>query len=159
MNEFALELAKKHEELLVLRVEAEEQADIADSFDVESVPVFVVLRVRISILLTGATSAENVSAGAHSPRPSRRRRRCRHHDDHHYSSRSACDRSSFLHGPGSRASSRGRDARSAPGAPAAAHETEPRHAFHEGRAGRAAVWVLAQSSRSLARSRRRIWEL
>jgi thiol-disulfide isomerase/thioredoxin len=41
-----LELARKHPKLLALRVEAEEQADIADSFDVESVPTFVVLRVR-----------------------------------------------------------------------------------------------------------------
>jgi thiol-disulfide isomerase/thioredoxin len=46
MNELVIELARKHEALLVLRVEAEEQADIADSFDVESVPLFVVLRVR-----------------------------------------------------------------------------------------------------------------
>jgi thioredoxin-like negative regulator of GroEL len=42
-----VELARKHPKLLALRVEAEEQADIADSFDVESVPTFVLLRVRL----------------------------------------------------------------------------------------------------------------
>ncbi|THH23091.1 hypothetical protein EUX98_g8083 [Antrodiella citrinella] len=44
MNEVVLELAKKHPELLVLHVQAEEQEDIAESFTVESVPSFVVLR-------------------------------------------------------------------------------------------------------------------
>jgi thioredoxin-like negative regulator of GroEL len=46
MNELVIVLAKQHPTLLTLRVEAEEQSDIADSFDVESVPLFVVLRVR-----------------------------------------------------------------------------------------------------------------
>jgi thioredoxin-like negative regulator of GroEL len=49
MNEVVIELAKEYEKLLVLRVEAEEQADIADSFDVESVPLFVMLRVNDSL--------------------------------------------------------------------------------------------------------------
>ncbi|KAF7316038.1 Monothiol glutaredoxin-4 [Mycena indigotica] len=44
MNAVVAELAKKHPALLVLNVEAEEQADIAESFDVEAVPSFVVLR-------------------------------------------------------------------------------------------------------------------
>ncbi|KAJ7060859.1 glutaredoxin [Mycena amicta] len=44
MNAVVAELAKKHPGLLVLNVEAEEQAEIAESFDVEAVPSFVVLR-------------------------------------------------------------------------------------------------------------------
>jgi len=46
MNEVVLELAKKYPDLLVLQIEAEGQADIAESFDVEAVPSFVILRVR-----------------------------------------------------------------------------------------------------------------
>ncbi|EJF59136.1 glutaredoxin [Dichomitus squalens LYAD-421 SS1] len=44
MNEVVLELAKKYPQILVLQVEAEDQADIAESFDVEAVPTFVILR-------------------------------------------------------------------------------------------------------------------
>ncbi|KAJ7765955.1 hypothetical protein DFH07DRAFT_770096 [Mycena maculata] len=40
----AAELVKKHPALLALNVEAKEQADIAESFDLEAVPSFVVLR-------------------------------------------------------------------------------------------------------------------
>lgn len=46
MNEVVRELARKYESLLVLQVEAEEQEDIAETFSIESVPTFVVLRVR-----------------------------------------------------------------------------------------------------------------
>jgi len=44
MNEVVSELAKKYPALLVLQVEAEEQSEIAESFDVDSVPTFIVLR-------------------------------------------------------------------------------------------------------------------
>ncbi|KAJ7112802.1 glutaredoxin [Mycena crocata] len=44
MNAVVAELAKKHPAILALNVEAEEQADIAESFDIEAVPSFVVLR-------------------------------------------------------------------------------------------------------------------
>ncbi|KAJ7642618.1 glutaredoxin [Mycena polygramma] len=44
MNAVVAELAKKHPNVLVLNIEAEEQADIAESFDVEAVPSFVILR-------------------------------------------------------------------------------------------------------------------
>ncbi|KAF7326023.1 Monothiol glutaredoxin-4 [Mycena kentingensis (nom. inval.)] len=44
MNQVVAELAKKHPALLVLNVEAEEQADIAESFDIDAVPSFVVLK-------------------------------------------------------------------------------------------------------------------
>ena len=46
MNEEVAALAKQHPNLLVLSVEAEEQSDIAESFEIASVPTFVVLRVR-----------------------------------------------------------------------------------------------------------------
>jgi len=44
MNEVVLELAKKYPQLLVLQVEAETQSDISESFEVEAVPSFVILR-------------------------------------------------------------------------------------------------------------------
>ncbi|KAL1663074.1 thioredoxin-like protein [Schizophyllum commune] len=44
MNEVVRELAKKYPQTQFLEVEAEQQADIAESFDVEAVPTFVVLR-------------------------------------------------------------------------------------------------------------------
>jgi len=44
MNDVVLELAKKYSQLLVLQVEAESQSEISESFDVEAVPAFVVLR-------------------------------------------------------------------------------------------------------------------
>ncbi|KAJ8518466.1 hypothetical protein ONZ45_g4466 [Pleurotus djamor] len=44
MNEVVLELAKKYEQMLVLQVEAEEQEDITESFEIESVPAFIILR-------------------------------------------------------------------------------------------------------------------
>jgi len=44
MNELVKALAKKYPKLLALSVEAETQADIAESFDIESVPAFIILR-------------------------------------------------------------------------------------------------------------------
>ncbi|KAH8118176.1 glutaredoxin [Phellopilus nigrolimitatus] len=44
MNAVVAELARKYPAVLVLNVEAEEQADIAESFEVASVPTFVLLR-------------------------------------------------------------------------------------------------------------------
>ncbi|KAG6828998.1 hypothetical protein H0H92_005975 [Tricholoma furcatifolium] len=44
MNEVVAELAKKYPNLLFLNIEAESQSEIAESFDVEAVPFFVVLR-------------------------------------------------------------------------------------------------------------------
>ncbi|KAI0926330.1 hypothetical protein AcW1_008539 [Taiwanofungus camphoratus] len=44
MNVVVQELAKKYPQLLVIQVEAETQSDIAESFEVESVPSFVILR-------------------------------------------------------------------------------------------------------------------
>lgn len=45
MNEVVLELARKYPQLLVLQVEAESQADISESFEIEAVPSFIILRV------------------------------------------------------------------------------------------------------------------
>lgn len=44
MNEVVIELAKKYPQILVLQVDAEDQGDIAESFDIEAVPAFVILR-------------------------------------------------------------------------------------------------------------------
>ncbi|KAG6917853.1 hypothetical protein DXG01_000758 [Tephrocybe rancida] len=58
MNEVVEELAKKYPAVLVLNVEAETHSEIAESFDVEAVPLFVILR--------GHTLLERVS-GADAP--------------------------------------------------------------------------------------------
>ena len=47
MNEVVRELGRKYPSLLVLMIEAEEQGDITESFDVEAVPSFILLRVRL----------------------------------------------------------------------------------------------------------------
>lgn len=44
MNEVVRELAKKYPQILVLQVEAETQSDISESFDIEAVPSFIILR-------------------------------------------------------------------------------------------------------------------
>lgn len=44
MNQVVEELAKAYPRLLALRVEAEEQADISDSFDINSVPTCLVIQ-------------------------------------------------------------------------------------------------------------------
>jgi len=44
MNTVVEELSKKYPQALVLQVEAEEQADIAESFDIEAVPTFLILQ-------------------------------------------------------------------------------------------------------------------
>jgi thioredoxin-like negative regulator of GroEL len=46
MTEVVVELSKKYPKLLSLQIEAEAQPDISESFEVESVPHFVLLRVR-----------------------------------------------------------------------------------------------------------------
>ncbi|KAG5352390.1 hypothetical protein C0989_002581 [Termitomyces sp. Mn162] len=59
MNEVVNELSKKYPKLLVLNIEAETHAEIAESFDVEAVPLFVVLQ--------GHTLLERIS-GADAPK-------------------------------------------------------------------------------------------
>lgn len=46
MTEVVTELSKKYPKLLSLQIEAEEQNDISESFDIENVPTFIILRVR-----------------------------------------------------------------------------------------------------------------
>lgn len=46
MTEVVAELSRKYQQLLSLQIEAEEQSEIAESFEIESVPTFIVLRVR-----------------------------------------------------------------------------------------------------------------
>ena len=63
MNEVVVELAKKHPTLLCLQVEAEEQSDIAESFDIEAVPAFVILQGHTLLdRITGADAAALTSA-------------------------------------------------------------------------------------------------
>jgi len=44
MNEVVFELAKKYPNMLALQVEAEEQQDITEDFEINSVPTFIILR-------------------------------------------------------------------------------------------------------------------
>jgi len=44
MNEVVVELARKYPTLLALHIEAETHSEIAESFDIESVPSFILLR-------------------------------------------------------------------------------------------------------------------
>src|SRR5712691_49660 len=46
MTEVIAELSRKYKQLLSLQIEAEEQIEISESFDIESVPSFIVLQVR-----------------------------------------------------------------------------------------------------------------
>ncbi|KDQ58969.1 hypothetical protein JAAARDRAFT_33697 [Jaapia argillacea MUCL 33604] len=72
MNEVVRELAKKYPELLVLQVEAESQSDITDSFDIEAVPSFIVLRGHTLLgRLSGADAPSLTSLlSTHLPPPS-----------------------------------------------------------------------------------------
>lgn len=60
MNEVVLELARKYPQLLVLQVEAESQADISESFEIEAVPSFIVLRVGFFDSLGAVLSLSNL---------------------------------------------------------------------------------------------------
>lgn len=58
MNDVVEEYAKKYPSLLVLQVEAEENQEISDSFDIESVPTYVVIRGHTLLgRITGANAA------------------------------------------------------------------------------------------------------
>ncbi|KAL9933733.1 hypothetical protein V8E36_007391 [Tilletia maclaganii] len=59
MNDVVTALATKHKAVLFLNVEAETQSEVADSFDVESVPTFVLLRGHT---LLGKISGANPTA-------------------------------------------------------------------------------------------------
>ncbi|KAG8766371.1 monothiol glutaredoxin grx4, partial [Serendipita sp. 397] len=62
MNEVVKELAKKYDSILFLQVEAEQLTEISESFEVESVPAFVVLRGHTLLgRVTGADAAELAS--------------------------------------------------------------------------------------------------
>ncbi|KIY52068.1 glutaredoxin [Fistulina hepatica ATCC 64428] len=63
MNEVVRELAKKHPKALFLQVEAESQPDIAESFDIEAVPAFVILRGHTLLdRITGADAPKLAQA-------------------------------------------------------------------------------------------------
>jgi thiol-disulfide isomerase/thioredoxin len=78
MNEVVEELSKKHPKLLALnvrgrvssaesccltvarlQVEAETLPDVAESFDIEAVPAFIILRVRIFFFAVTLSSTQN----------------------------------------------------------------------------------------------------
>ncbi|KAI0346242.1 glutaredoxin [Trametopsis cervina] len=71
MNEVTLELARKYPQLLVLKVDAESQEDIAESFNVESVPTFVILRGHTLLgRIAGADAAaltDTIAKHVHTP--------------------------------------------------------------------------------------------
>ncbi|CAD6889678.1 unnamed protein product [Tilletia controversa] len=59
MNDVVSALANKHKNVLFLNIDAEGQSEVADSFDVESVPTFVLLRGHT---LLGKISGANPTA-------------------------------------------------------------------------------------------------
>ncbi|TFK34523.1 glutaredoxin [Crucibulum laeve] len=75
MNKVVQELAKKYPTTLVLQVEAETQADIAESFDIEAVPSFIILQGHTLLdRISGADAvaltqslAKHVSAPSYNP--------------------------------------------------------------------------------------------
>ncbi|KAF6756887.1 thioredoxin [Ephemerocybe angulata] len=75
MNQVFQELAKKYPAALFLQVEAESQSDIAESFDVEAVPFFILLRGHTLLdRISGADAsaltqavAKHVSAPPYTP--------------------------------------------------------------------------------------------
>ncbi|KAI0050502.1 glutaredoxin [Auriscalpium vulgare] len=83
MNEVVLELARKYPHVLALQIEAEEQSDISESFDIEAVPSFIILRghtllARISgadaaaltaVIATHARAPSSVHPLAHTDKP------------------------------------------------------------------------------------------
>ena len=56
MTEVVVELSRKYEPLLSLQIEAEVHSEIAESFDIESVPAFLILRVRYPFTSLGIVS-------------------------------------------------------------------------------------------------------
>ncbi|KAF8714208.1 hypothetical protein AX14_012878 [Amanita brunnescens Koide BX004] len=63
MNEVVLELAKKYPTVLVLQVEAEKNEEIIESFEIESVPSFVILRGHTLLArITGADASALTNA-------------------------------------------------------------------------------------------------
>lgn len=62
MNEVVLELSKKYPAVLFLQVEAESQQDIAESFDVDAVPSFVILRGHTLLDRISGANAQALTA-------------------------------------------------------------------------------------------------
>ena len=89
MTEVVAELSRKYQQLLSLQIQAEEQNEISESFDIESVPSFIILRVRylltfsskiVLLTLVGADKQHRATLYSHasqvqtptpSPKPSR----------------------------------------------------------------------------------------
>jgi len=82
------ELSRKYQQLLSLHIEAEERNEIAESFDIENVPSFIILRVRYPFTsssriflfippsnkqhrVTLYSHASQVQTPVHSPKPLR----------------------------------------------------------------------------------------
>jgi Thioredoxin len=67
MTEVVVELSRKYPRLLSLHIEAEEQSDISESFDIESVPSFIILRVRCTIFFLGNRATQIHRVTLYSP--------------------------------------------------------------------------------------------
>ncbi|EIN12821.1 glutaredoxin-like protein [Punctularia strigosozonata HHB-11173 SS5] len=71
MNAVCLELAKKYQDVLFLKVEAELQSEISESFDIEAVPSFLVLRGHVLLERISGADAPRLTATVerHSKKP------------------------------------------------------------------------------------------
>ena len=81
MTKVITELTRKYPEVLSLQIEAEEQSEIAESFDIGSVPLVLLLRVRRLLLPSPLPSEANffLTQGPHTSHPYRGCRRRRPH--------------------------------------------------------------------------------
>lgn len=62
MNAVVKELAEKYSDILCLNIEAEEQPDVSESFDVDSVPSFILLRGHTLLSKISGANAAALSA-------------------------------------------------------------------------------------------------
>ncbi|KAG7444638.1 thioredoxin [Guyanagaster necrorhizus] len=72
MNEVVFELSKKYPAVLFLQVEAESQSEIAESFDVDAVPSFIILRGHTLLDRISGANAQALTAAVarHAASPS-----------------------------------------------------------------------------------------
>lgn len=77
MTEVVVELSRKYEQLLSLQIEAEVHSEIAESFDIESVPAFLILRVRYPFTFSLRIVSPNPGCCNPGPHFTRPRHRCR----------------------------------------------------------------------------------
>ena len=163
MTKVITELTRKYPEVLSLQIEAEEQSEIAESFDIGSVPLVLLLRVRRLLPPSDfRLRLKNfLTQGPHTSHPHRGCRRRRPHRRPHEpckTCRGAAfpDRQSPCYwGDNNNVG----DARGARSTPVSTHEPVQSRAFHEGLAGRTTLRLFAENMRVAEGARCRVFAL